>query len=625
LHRQTRGALPAGAKNLARLGRVFGRVGLVAQAEGNAAPSWRTDACALPRFTSHGNLRAALSVPRAETMWLQLAATLHTALPAQLWPLGLGTVGPLLRLRDERLIAPLERLRGMTWPEAPHHAWRQPAARALGAWLGGCGRITLGTDAHALLAMTAQQACAASSRNVVLALEPLAHRPVDALPVARLDVARRLAGGDVAALVFEPWVERADDGVALRAVLAAARAAGVRVIADETRTAGRVHRGASTLALGLDADVLVVGSSVACGAPFAACIELRAREGVAAVDPPPSALALALAWCNADALRAQPVCAELASWGDDLQRAFSAACARERIVASVLGAPALGRIQIPAQEGVASPLLHWQAGVELERAGVIPSEWCVVHAGWREQGEPLRAALTATVGRLRTRLIEHNSYISGGLDYVFATDEDALRARGLGIYRYPKQGPVAVTAGDNRVRIAFAAGPLGEIVSSGFFVPARITGDFEVEADYELLAWSAGPDSACFGFFFQNDLSTGRYYAQRTIDSGGDHVLAGLDGVLSRKHPVGARAGSFRLTRAGRRVTAWHREPEQSWRELGSTDVATGDDGVIGAKIWAKVACDGLTAEVTALRLRAKLSPMQDGPLPVRPDPRRSS
>jgi hypothetical protein len=572
---------------------------------------------------------AALSASRAETiaetMWLHLAATLHTALPAQQWALGLGTVGPLLHLGDERLIAPLECLRGMTWPDVPQNAWQQPTARALCEWLRVRGRVTLGTDATALLALTVQQACTASSRNVVLAVEPLVQRPADALPIARADATSRLRAGDVAVLVFEPWVERDDGVIELVAVLAAARAAGVRVVADETRTAGRVHPGLSTSALGLEVDALVVGSSVASGAAFAACVEVCAAESVDVAGVPPSALALALAWCNAQALRMRPVCAELAGWGDDLRRAFSAACARERIVANLFGSPALARIQIPTQEGVASPLLHWQAGVELERAGVVPSEWCVVHAGWRAQGESLRAALTGTIGRLRTRLIEHNSYISGGLDYVFATDDDVLRARGLGIYRYPKQGPVAVTAGDGRVRIAFAPGPLGEIVSSGFFVPARITGDFAIEADYELLAWSSGPDSACLGLFFQNDLSTGRYYAQRTIDSGGDHVLAGLDGVLSRKHMVCARAGSFRLTRAGRRVTAWHREPEQSWRELGATDVATGDDGVVGAKIWSKVACSGLIAEITALRLRAKLSAMQDGPLPVRPDPRRSS
>ncbi len=565
---------------------------------------------------------ATVSLTGPASVLSELASRLGVPPPNYDPSLGTGVEGPLLAADDPRVAEALRVLLGAAIPRDPGATWAPLVASALTTWLGVNGRVVLGRDAPTLLAAALADARARLRRDTVLNLEPSAQRAADALPMERADALARLAKGDVAAIVLEPRVETAADAADLAAVVAGARAGGTLVIADETRTAGRLHAGSSARALHLDVDAILLGSSLACGEAFAALIELRPPSSLNA-DAPPTPLALALARASALVLAQHPVAAELQAMGEALARAFGTSCARERIVAELIGPPALARFSIAPQEGVATPVLHSHVGVELERVGAQASVWCVPHALWSRQAGELARALDAAIRRLRTLLIENSSYISGGLPFVFATDLDAVRQRGLGIYRYPKLGPVDVTAASSRVRIAFAKGPLGEIVSSGFFVPTRITGDFDVEADYELLAWSSGPDSACFGLFFQNELSTGRYYAQRTIDRDGDRVLGGFDGVLTKAQTVRPRAGTFRLARVGSVVTAWHRAAGGAWYELGHTATATSDDGILGAKIWSKVECDGLVAEVAALRLRVTLAATQSQLLPVRPDPRR--
>lgn len=553
---------------------------------------------------------------------LRLCSRLGVPPPRLHAPLGPGVEGALLAPDDGRLENALAEHLGEPWPEAPARAWCVPAAAALRSWLAVSGRVTLASDPATLMAAALEEATAASGRQALLAIEPLGQRPTAALPISRASAGERMAARDVAAVVFEPLLETPEDIGELRQLLRRARDAGARVIADESRTAGRVHAGSSARALALDVDEILLGPAIACGQAFAARLQLGNSDDVVTAGVGPDALALALARSTARTLARQPVAAELAALGQAMRDAFASACAREHIVAALVGPAALARFKIATQEGTPAQLLHWHFAVELERAGVRASEWCVAHAGWTQQADRLRLALAATVGRMRTLLIENNSYISGGLPFVFPTPDATLRQRGLGIYRFPKRAPVDVTVAGDRVRIAFAKGSLGEIVSSGFFVPTRLTGDFEVEAEYDLPAWSSGPDSACFGLFFQNDLSTGRYYAQRTIAGSDDRVLGSFDGALTPAASVLARAGAFRLARVGRRVTAWHRQPGGPWRELGATDTATPDDGIVGAKIWSKVECDGLVAEVSALRLRATLAASQNPPLPIRPDPR---
>jgi hypothetical protein len=498
------------------------------------------------------------------------------------------------------------------------------AAAALRAWLGLRGRVVLCRSADQAKELAVQAARARTGREVVLALDPIEGRPGSAMPLPRAHAAARLAKADVAAVLFEPRVEDDAHADELEGIVAAARQHGTRVIADETRTAGRVHAGSSTRALGLPCEAVVVGEAVACGLGCAAVLDSEDDAAVELVEPLPDALALALAAATARALARQPVHEEMAAHGARLREAFTAAAAAEQIAAELVGPAALMRVQVAAQEGVAAPLLRWHLAAEMQRLGVEANEWLVAHALSPAVADAMAAALRGTMARARTLLIESNSYLSGGLPYVFATANEFLRERGLARYRYPKLADVEVSAVHGRMRIAFAAGALGPVTSSGFFVPTRLRGDFTVEAEYELVRWTSGPDAVCFGLFFQNELSTGRYYAQRTIaSSGSDTVHGSFDGVLTAARRAGARRGALRLARERSRVTAWHRDEGGEWHELGTTDSATTDDGILGAKVWAKVACDGIVAEVTALTIVAEWVPDQAPPVTARPDPRR--
>ena len=77
-------------------------------------------------------------------------------------------------------------------------------------------------------------------------------------------------------------------------------------------------------------------------------------------------------------------------------------------------------------------------------------------------------SLRRTVARLRTLLIEHNCYLSGGLPWVFPAARAVLSERGLAIYRFPASAQVDVVAEGDHVRISFHPTDLGEVTSSGF-------------------------------------------------------------------------------------------------------------------------------------------------------------
>jgi hypothetical protein len=67
--------------------------------------------------------------------------------------------------------------------------------------------------------------------------------------------------------------------------------------------------------------------------------------------------------------------------------------------------------------------------------------------------EAAQAAVRCAVGRLRTLLIELNSYLSGGLPWALGDAADArLVQRGLAIYRFPAAAAVDVTGGTDCVR-----------------------------------------------------------------------------------------------------------------------------------------------------------------------------
>ena len=302
---------------------------------------------------------------------------------------------------------------------------------------------------------------------------------------------------------------------------------------------------------------------------------------------------------------------------------FERCCAREKIAARIGGKPV--RFEFDGQEGANGTLILEHFLIELGKQGVAAGQFLQPEPDSCEADiERGSRALERALARVRTLLVEFNSYLSGGLPYVFPTDSEVLQQRGLVVYRYPARGAVEVSASGERVRITFAAGELGDVTSSGFYVPTRLSGDFEARVAYELVHWSPGPDSACLALFAQNEPSTLRYYAQ--LSSWGTppalHAQASFNGETRAPLAIDERAGEFRLRRTDDVIAAWHRARGQEWSALGERAGEPRDELVIGCKIWSKVSCGGLVADLTGLALEG--TPARDqGPLPaVRPDPR---
>jgi hypothetical protein len=233
-------------------------------------------------------------------------------------------------------------------------------------------------------------------------------------------------------------------------------------------------------------------------------------------------------------------------------------------------------------------------------------------------------ALRHVARRMRTLLVEHNSYLSGGLTWPFPASAEGFAERGLAIYRFPKTGNVDVTAVGDRIRIAFAAGAVGPITSSGFYAPTLIHGDFTVEADYEIRDWR--PDAiepACFALFAQNEDSAHRYYAQRMSTGEDPHrLVASHVDQLSPEHAVTGLLGTFRVARAGDTMTCFHRQPGADWITLGSAPAPAEAEMLVGAKIWTKMRSGGLCVDLYNLRIEGRMAARQVPPVPVVKDPR---
>jgi hypothetical protein len=301
------------------------------------------------------------------------------------------------------------------------------------------------------------------------------------------------------------------------------------------------------------------------------------------------------------------------------------------------------QLQIEWRGPVSMPALGWR-GQESADGALIDHHFGLELAalGWhvrgpllfgselrRRGGEALGAAFDRALSRIRVKLIEYNSYLSGGLPYVFAGGDAVLRARGIALYRYPRLGAVRVApAADSAgMRIEFAPGSLGEVTSSGFFLPTAFVGDVDVAARYVLRRWQSGPDSACLGLFLQNAASSARYYSQvmNTADRPNERtVAAGLAGRVSARVPAPGDSGWLRLVRRGDTVLAsWRADAAGAWQQLGECRPATNDPLIIGAKIWSKVACDGLIADIVELTVRGQVADEQEPLLGPQPDPRR--
>jgi hypothetical protein len=287
------------------------------------------------------------------------------------------------------------------------------------------------------------------------------------------------------------------------------------------------------------------------------------------------------------------------------------------------------RFSFAGQENAEGPLLEHHFGLELERVGVVPGRgWVIPSLAWRGAPlERLRVGIDRAVARMRCLLIEHNSWMCGEVPFVFPGADPAVAERGLAFYRFPKLAAVELLPKGESFTIRFAGGPLGEVTSSGFYLPTLFTGDFDLRCEYRVHAWAPGPDSACFGLFAQNLASSHRYYAQRMSDGSrpdAHRVLGSMANVIHPAREAGARAGALRVTRVGRTLTTWHREPgDEEWRVLAVDAAATADDVVFGAKVWAKLECGPIEVEVRAFEIEATMAPVQIPRLKHRPDPRR--
>ncbi|MBL8737946.1 MAG: hypothetical protein JNL12_16045 [Planctomycetes bacterium] len=425
--------------------------------------------------------------------------------------------------------------------------------------------------------------------------------------------AAQAGGTPVALVVVEPFAPAAPSLAAM------AHAMGALVAVDASRSAFRAGPQA------IDdtwhsADFVVLGPSIAAGLPCHAVVGAREYDEL---DPVTRSVAAVVLRC----LRSVPREVALAATGDEILAAIVVAAKAHDIRLVVNGTPAMPWVSFAGQEDAPPDLIDEHFRRELADAGVRvrgpllwPADLC------REAGARQRcaAAFAHALLRLRVLFVEYNSYLSGGLPWPFPGGDERLRARGLTFYRYPRRAPVDVGPVGAAMRIAFGAGELGAVTSSGFYVPTRLVGDVVLTIRYVLRQWHSGPDSACLGLFLQNEASTARYYAQIASTAAAPELrfaAAGLQGeVVGRRATEGD--GWLRLVRSGGEVIAFHRPAgSDGFTELGRC-AATGDALVAGCKIWSKVRTSGLVADLFELEIEAALAPEQPELLPARPDPR---
>ena len=308
---------------------------------------------------------------------------------------------------------------------------------------------------------------------------------------------------------------------------------------------------------------------------------------------------------------------------DRLKQAFDEACKEHQILGQLRGEAGALDVAFRAQDGADEGMLRHGFGEELRSAGV---EWDALAGDAAPDDAALQryeGALRATIARMRVLLIELNSYMSGGLDWVFPDAPDTLRARGLAKYRFPSRAPVDVTAQQDHVRIHVHEADLGEVTSSGFYVPTIVRGDFCASLRYRVVSWAPGPASVCMGLFAQDQPSGLRYYAMRRSAGDGPHEVLGNFSNKVFSDPVGVEGdeGWFRLERRGDLIRCSHRIGD-AWSVLGEHRGDPPDDVLFGAKIWSSGQAGPFDALLFDLSIEGELPTEQLPPVPVRPDPR---
>ena len=164
---------------------------------------------------------------------------------------------------------------------------------------------------------------------------------------------------------------------------------------------------------------------------------------------------------------------------------------------------------------------------------------------------------------------------------------------------------------------------LGEVTSSGFYVPAIVRGDFCATVRYRICAWQPGDAAVCMGLFAPDQPSGLRYYAMRRSAGARPHeVLANFSNEVFREPvPVEGDEGWLRLERRGDRIVCSHRQGAD-WTVLGEHGGDAPDDVLFGAKIWSSGHAGPFDAQLFDLKIEGELPDEQLPPVPVRPDPR---
>lgn len=473
---------------------------------------------------------------------------------------------------------------------------------------------------------TVQITCFGSANAALEAVLDAARTATGRSEVTHIDALAGASPSDATAVLI---ADARVDGPTLAQQRARAARARCWLLADAHRTAGRLQ-GDLVPALGeIGQDCCVVLGQTWTGghAEFAIVLSSSALD----TPEPPTPFACAVVLATLERLAVGDVAPRLAQLGDALRTRFDAACRRENIHAALEGPAAWMKFSFAGQENAEAPLMAQHFGIELERTGArAQSPDVFVHLGLEDSDafEALATCVDRAVARMRCLLIEHNSYLCGEVPYPFPDADPVVADRGLAYYRFPKLGPVELRSEPDQqlMRIRFVGGELGEVTSSGFYLPTLFTGDFDVSARYRVLQWEPGPDSACVALFAQNLASSARYYAQRMSSGNAPDahtVLGSLATVLSGARPVEAPEGAFRIVRRAGALTAWHRAPDDDdWQLLATDADATRDDVVFGLKIWSKVESGVLEVTVHDLVIEGTLAEEQIPRLEHRPDPR---
>ncbi len=310
--------------------------------------------------------------------------------------------------------------------------------------------------------------------------------------------------------------------------------------------------------------------------------------------------------------------------GDVWRRAFHDACVREGVRGSIDGPPMAFTFVFEAQDTAPVELIRDTFLRELRDRGVASGPTLYVQPGLDDETVARAAhAIDDAVRRVRTLLVEFNSYLSGGVDWVFGDVPATVASRGLSVYRYPKGAPADVRFAPGSVDIAFAAGDLGEVTSSGFYVPTALRGDFAASIDYTIVAWSPGAEQACFSLFTHDEASTIRFYAQRNASATEASVAqANLAGALAGAVPCDASAGRFRIARRGATMIVEHAAGDDAFTTLAEHACDATPDMIVGAKMWTGGTTGGLAVRFANLALDGEPSPEQTPTPDARPDPR---